>query len=494
MPDFGYLHDDGIFFVTAKSVASGHYRIESLPELPSQTKFPPLYPLYLSLIWKLNPNFPANLAVATGLSWLVLATSIVLALALYYREGFLEWRIWVFTGLVALNPYMILFGTRMFSEVFFICWVLAAFLVLSRDGIQAAAIAGIFAGCAYLSRTAGLVLLISVPAVLIWKREFRRAGAFALGMLPAVIGWSLWTRAHLPASSDPTLLYYADYMRYQSLNIGFDNLAVLLWKNIDQILYGMGSLALPKVADSLLVKILTQVIAFAMIAGVVRLVRRGAFTQYAAFGVVSLAVLLVWHFPPNERFVLPLFPLLAAGLVTELQHLGKMLRSAFSHRDASQRAMAAIFAAIALIVFGSAAALQGYVTWVFLHESAQSKVPKLNDERAAYSWISANLPRDAAILSYDDPLLYLSTGHRGNYLPLLSRWWYAEDHASIIGAYRNVAEYCRSRGLSYMLFTTEDLSRETGEEDRQAVEKSIRANPRLKEVFRSGMATVYKVE
>jgi len=58
MPEFGYLHDDGLFFVSAKSAAAGSYRIESLPEMPAQTKFPPLYPLYLSLIWHLNPHFP----------------------------------------------------------------------------------------------------------------------------------------------------------------------------------------------------------------------------------------------------------------------------------------------------------------------------------------------------------------------------------------------------------------------------------------------------
>ena len=50
-------------------------------------------------------------------------------------------------------------------------------------------------------------------------------------------------------SSDPTLIYYVDYLRYQFLNVGFDNLAVVVWKNVDQTLYGIGSLILPKVVD-----------------------------------------------------------------------------------------------------------------------------------------------------------------------------------------------------------------------------------------------------
>jgi hypothetical protein len=495
MPDLGYLHDDGVLFVSAKSIATSNgYRIPSLPEQPAQTKFPPLYPLYLSLVWWVNPDFPENLRLATLLSWLALGGTLVLAWRLYRRTGFSEPRTWVLVGLLAVNPYMILFGTRMFSEVFFTAWVLATLLVISRGGIRMAVLAGLLAGCAYLSRTAGIVLLISVPAVLIWKREWRRGIAFAATMLPAVIAWSVWTRANMAATPDPTLLYYTDYVRYQFLNVGLDNLGVVLWKNLDQVLYAIGSLAMPKVVDLLPVKILTQVIGIAMIAGTVRLVRRGVLIHYAAFGLVSTGMLLMWHFPPNERFVLPLFPLLAAGLVEELEHLAKMLWAGFRHREVGQRVVAGIIAIAAVAIFGTAAAMQGYVTLVFLHQSAQEKSAKLHDLKEAYSWISTNLPASATMLAYDDPLLYLYTGWRGNYLPLLPRWWYAEDHAAMIGAYRDLANYCRNRGLDYVLFTSQDLSREVGEEDRQAIERVVRENPRLKPVYQGGIVTVYKME
>ena len=494
MLDFGSLHDDGVLFVTGKSVAENSYRIPSLPEQPAQTKFPPLYPLYLSIVWRINPHFPANLELATLLSWIALAACLVLARRLYQVNGLSESRVWLLTALLAVNPYMILFGTRMFSEIFFTCFLLATLLAISRSGLRMAALAGLLAGCAYLSRTAGIALLISVPAVLIWKkRQWRSAAVFAAGMLPAVIGWSLWTRANMLPAPDQTLLYYTDYVRYQFLNVGMSNLSVVVWKNIDQILYGIGSLVMPKVADFLPLKILTQVIAIAMIAGVVRVARRGILVSYAAFAAVSTGMLLIWHFPPNERFVLPLYPLLVAGLVEELEHLGSMMRTAFRHRDLSQRMVAGIFAVLALAIFGAAAALQGFVTFVFLHQTAQEKTAKLHDLKDAYQWIETALPASANVLSYDDPLLYLYTGHRGNYLPLLPRWWYAEDHDAMIGAYRGVADYCRERGLSYVLFTSQDLAREVGEDDRQAIEKAVRENPRLTPVFQSGIATVYKL-
>src|SRR5271166_2035188 len=77
MPEFGKFHDDGLLMVSAKSLATGHgFRILSLPEQPAQTKYPVLYPLYLSIVWKLNPNFPDNLVWARVLNWILLIASL----------------------------------------------------------------------------------------------------------------------------------------------------------------------------------------------------------------------------------------------------------------------------------------------------------------------------------------------------------------------------------------------------------------------------------
>ncbi len=247
MSQFAYLHDDGLLFISAKSLAAtGSYRIPSLVENPAQTKFPPLYPLYLSFIWRLNPAFPDNLPLATCFSWMVLVLCLALSWMLFIRYGFPPARTALLVALLGLNPYMILFGCSMFSEVFFTCLVLAVFLALSRargqNGTGMVLLAGLLAGCAYLSRTAGIALLVSVPAWMIWNKQRRHAALFVAAMLPEVVGWTLWTRAHASPSSDQTLIYYTDYIRYQFLNVGLDNLAVVLWKNVDQVLYGMGSL------------------------------------------------------------------------------------------------------------------------------------------------------------------------------------------------------------------------------------------------------------
>ena len=89
MPRFGDFHDDSIYYVTAKSLAGGGgYRIESLPGEPAQTKYPPLYPLLLSIAWKFDPQFPRNLTIAAWISWLAFPAVLFQLPALFRRLEF----------------------------------------------------------------------------------------------------------------------------------------------------------------------------------------------------------------------------------------------------------------------------------------------------------------------------------------------------------------------------------------------------------------------
>jgi uncharacterized membrane protein YqjE len=498
MPEFGKLHDDGILFVSAKSIATGEgFRILSLPERPAQTKYPILYPLYLSLIWRVNGHFPDNLTTARWFSWPLLALCLALVWLYWSREE--DPRPAIVVAILAISPYMILFGCGLFSEIFFLCLLLACFLAARKEGLKMALVAGILAGLAYLTRTAGIALILSLPAWYLMgsggRREWRRALAFAAGMLPFILGWSLWSAAHkLPATST-TLAYYTDYVKFQFLNVGLDNLAVVLWKNIDALLYSIGSLIVPQVVALLPVKILTQVVAIAMISGVVRLARRGVAVPYALFALVSSGMLVVWHFPPTERFVLPIFPLLAAGLVVELERLAQMLRAAFRHKDISQRVVAGAFALIVVAIFGGALSLELFVTFKAMPDQAALDRARLLETRATYAWIAQHLPPGAGILSNDDPPLYLYTGHPGNSAPLMPRWWYSGDHEKIVGFFKDVVPYCRTRGFEYILATSSDMSRWTGEEDAPAVERAMQDNPQLERLYQAPSgATIYRIK
>lgn len=466
MPDFSDLHDDGLLFVSAKSLAQGQgYRIASLPERPYQTKYPPFYPWVLSWVWRVNPSFPANLVVCTFLCWLTLALCIGLSFVFYGQEPELKKYKWWMIALLGLCPYMAFFGARMFSEIAFTCLALATLLFLRRTGTAWVVAAGLMAAAAYMTRTAGMALIASSLILMASRKQWRNASIFAALTVPVVLGWNLWSRMHLPLVMDQNLMYYVDYMGFQKLNVGWDNITVVLWKNFDQILFGMGSLVLPKVFDSLPVKIIAQTISVAMIVGIVRLLKQGRCADYALFSLFSCAILVVWHFPPNERFVLPLFPLLLAGLFIEMEHLWRMLRGAFDRPKWGDRIVAAGFGGITASVLAVSIGLQFFMTFYIMQEISNQKRAKLAEHTKDYSWLRANLPQDASVFSFDDPLLYLYTGHTGSAKALLPRYWYAGVHPKPSDSAYDFSTFCQSHGLGYAYFTAEDAQRDDRIED-----------------------------
>ena len=422
-----------------------------------------------------------------------MVTVLCLGLAwLFYRQEQLP--VWPLAALLAISPYLILFGCRTFSEVFFTAWLLGTFLLARREGLTMAILAALCGGCAYLSRTAGLPLIVAVPAWYLWKRQRGQAVAFAATMLPFILGWMLWSRTHLLHTSDPTLIYYTDYFKYERLNVGLDNLHIVVWHNVDELLYRFGVLVLPSIFDGRLIHIFTQMIGVGMIAGIVRLARRGIAVPYALFAALFSAILLVWH-GIDERLVLPLYPLLIAGLFAELQHLYGAVRKALGHKDRSQRVVAAMFASLIAIVCLIALGIQAYLSFKGLDDDSASDRQQLIARREAYRWIADNLPPAALILSNDDPLLYLYTGHQGNgVFPLMRELYYGDKKAAILTAYRNVVPDARRRGLQYFYSSPNDLGRWASDAETAAeVQALVHSNPDLQPVFSNGSGTLYKI-
>jgi hypothetical protein len=312
-------------------------------------------------------------------------------------------------------------------------------------------------------------------------------------MLPFVAGWTTWTHLHQVSTSDPALIYYTDYFRYELYSLSLHDLPLFLWRNVDGLLFGLGSLILPNVVASFFAKTVAEVIAVAMIAGVVRMVRRGKGVLYALVAAGSCAQLLVWHFPPNERFVLPLFPLALAGLMTEMEHLYSMLRAGLRHRDAGQRVLAAgMLLAVASILTG-AIALQIYVGQVLLPEQQQAHRTANTGRLAAYDWIRAKLPQDALLLSSEDGLVYLNTGRHAMRRTLPPPYWYREDHAKIIDWMSNFRAFTREHGLTYLSFSGVDFRQGIASDDGEAIEKAIQSSPDLSPLYQTETAAVYRL-
>ncbi|MEO8099087.1 MAG: hypothetical protein ABI811_15395 [Acidobacteriota bacterium] len=501
LPTFGEFHDDTLYFVGAKSLAAGDgYRIASLPGQPPQTKYPPLYPLVLSAAWRFGPAFPANLQMAGWISWLAMPALFLLMPSLFARWGLSGRRMWLLLIVFALNPYVIWLSTELLTELPFLALALAAMILIERSReheapVAVALAAGIVAGLAYLTRSAGLALLPAGFLYLLLRgkgfRGRKKAIGFAAAMLPLMAAWIVWQQMHLTPTSDPSLTYYTDYAGYQRMNVSLQDFPLYLWRNLDGFLLGLGSLVIPKIVSSLLLKILAQSIAVAMISGVVRMVRQGRAELYAMFAAASTVLLLIWHYPPDERFVMPLWPLAFAGLLTELEHVTAMLRAARQHKDRSQRVAALGVMAGVVVIFGGALAYQIVVDVSFLPEDAASHRAQRVEQVKAFDWIHANVPGDAAFYAHLDPLLYLYTGHAATSRPLLPRYWYHEDHKAIVDYWGNVAEFARTHKLDYYYAPDVDLTHGLVEEDHQGIVKALEASPSLEKVYRAGEVTIY---
>jgi hypothetical protein len=196
MPHFGHLHDDSIYFVCAKSIAEGRgYRILSLPAEPFQTKYPPLWPLMLAAIWKLDPHFPENLHWGMALAWLMLPAFVALAWRWFRRSGFDIPLSTALCAMVAVSPCAVVLSAGLMSDLVFSVALLAALQAIeSADRSTRRALgAGALAAVAHLIKTAALPLAIAGPLWLTLRKKYRAAALMFGAMLPAIAAWTLWS-------------------------------------------------------------------------------------------------------------------------------------------------------------------------------------------------------------------------------------------------------------------------------------------------------------
>jgi hypothetical protein len=488
LPHFGVIQDDSLYFLGAKNLADGSgYRITSLPAQLYQTKYPPLYPLYLSLAWRINPSFPANLTLGLALSWLSVPAILVLMWFWCSRQGFSERRTWLLLVLVGLNPYIIFFACNIGSELFFLVFALAAMLVAERKGRWSPLIAGVLAGAGYLARTAGIALLPAAIVYFLLRRRPRAALWFTAGMLPAIAGWAIWCAIHAAPGQDLVTLCSTSYIRYQFLNVGWDNFGSVLWQNFDALLQSMGSMVFPQMLNGLAAVVILQPLAIFIVLGIVRMVRRGEGLLYALFAAFSAVMLLVWHYPPNQRFILPLAPLLLAGFCCSMSHLMQALRIAFRHRDRSQRVAAYAFTGWVTLVLATGFGLQIYMSSSVVPELFREDRDKTRAYSHLYDWIAANVPAGANLLWEHDVVLYLTTGHHALSRPIPSRHWYKYGFSRDMDYFRNIDEFAREQHVGYIAVST------AGPNPKPEPMRTISANPRLEKIHEESGGVVFRV-
>ena len=400
--------------------------------------------------------------------------------------------------LVAVNPYMLVFSSTLVSELAYTALMIAAMLLTERaanqDGAKAAIAAGVVAGLAYLTRSAGILFLVAGPLYLWMRHKRREAVLCGAAMLPFVAGWTLWTRLHQFPTSDPALIYYTDYFRYELYSISLRDLPLFVWRNVDGLLLGLGSLVLPNVVSSFVLKTVAQVIAIATISGVVRMVRRGqgrcAVRAPGGGQLRTIAGVAL----PAQRTIRPAAAAAGAGRADGGDGTPRLDAARWTSPSRCRTAVVAagMLLAVASVLTG-AVALQVYVGQVLLPEQEIAHRAANLGRLEAYDWIRNKLPQDALLLSSEDGLMFLNTGRHAMRRTLPPPYWYREDHAKIIDWMSNFRAFTQEHGLTYFAFSGVDFRQGITSDDGYKIQEAIRSNPDLSQLYQAEGATVYRL-
>ena len=207
--------DPVIYLSGAESLAKGEgYRFAAHAGSPRIGCQPPLQAAYLSLFWRLHPQFPQNVwLLYAGLVLCILAT-FILFYFLCCKNGLppLMAGLTILAWGLSLQWNTLLYG--LMSDILF--GLLGLILATYWLGTNAASasrrwfVTGILVALMYLSRTAAVAVMGVLGLVVAfrgWKtRKFGPLVAYLIPIVPTVFLWKFWT------GGTPG---YADYMRFR---------------------------------------------------------------------------------------------------------------------------------------------------------------------------------------------------------------------------------------------------------------------------------------
>ncbi|MFL5612841.1 MAG: hypothetical protein ACJ796_04195 [Gemmatimonadaceae bacterium] len=413
----GGFYDDAFYVILAKSLATGHgYRNLNLPGAPFATHYPPGYPLFLAVLWKIGPAFPANVVLFK------LANVVFLALVAGFAYRLGRERMGLTTGVTvvavivgtATTPALYL-SSMVLSETLFLALTLALLLRAERVTTRAvnarAAIGlGTCAGLLFLVRSQAIALIGAIALSYVVRRRWREAGA-AIGAAGLVmLPWLVWTAVH--DGSVPALMrgdygsyfaWFLDGVRERGLGIVLQTFTRNVPNICSQIVH-----RLQPPANPLSAVVASLCAALLGLLGIARLVRRAPVTMAFLGGYLVIAA--VWPFPPL-RFLLGVWVLLmlvlAAGVDVLIEGAPGATRLG-PHRVVIARAVGAL-ASIVLVGGIVAYNVRGYQRrwWATTEEaSARWIAPKI-------SWVGSHTDTSAVIATdHDEGAIYLYTGRR----------------------------------------------------------------------------------
>ncbi len=401
---FGSGRDDAVYMVTAKSLASGGgYRQENLPGRPYLTKYPPLFPLFMSIAWRVTPEFPRALQTASILQACLLPVYLALLLLMLRQLGFSWRRTFLVAALTFVSFGFVFLAVTLFSELLFGCFLLAAIWTTERsadsNSYRLALLGGLLTGLAYLTRNAALPMLAAVPIFFFLRRRLRLSLYFFACAVPIVAAWYVWGASH--AQAGVRAPYLDEYWRI----IGIRGLGPHL---LDQVTTLSGSISeafFSGILGILRGLPLYHLVFAAAIAGCVRIGQRQRWPLFLIFTGLYLIMIACWWFQGLTRLVIPVWPVLLAGVAEEASHFASLCALSIKRPRFKESPRWALIVLAICIVFWNDAA-----TWRKAASVLTAEREHGTRDEQAYTWIVQHAGPHAIVLAWKESVSYLYTG------------------------------------------------------------------------------------
>jgi hypothetical protein len=525
--NFGVERDDATYFSAAKALSSGQgYILPSFPVRLAATKYPELYPLLLTGVWKLDPHFPGNVMLAADLTLGFGCLALLFAFLLLRRwPGLGDWQALAVVALCAFTGYFLDLSASVLTDVPFMALTLGAIWLAegSSDAQEGTPVprrwsgwavlgAGLLAGLSLGFRSLGAAVVAGIGLAFLARREYRQLFWFSLSAGPVSL---VWLRPALMAMAHPTgprlavgpnasgwtqtLCYYTSYACNWGMDVsGPGALRAVVTTNLKGVIQQPGLYLLHPLATrpAIWSLVLVTLVSLAAYAGIVRYARASGWQAFPVAFLFYLLIIVPWPYTP-DRFLVVFQPLFFGGLWLEGRHfvalVGKHLRPPHT---IGERVTAAVMAVAGVALAATVAVNYAYAIPSKVAELGEANAKLLADKRGAYDWIREHAAPDARIIAYQDGLAYLYTG-RPSIAPIscLTQAFYLQDPRYAEHDAAHLDDVARYIGASYWLASKEDF-RLDGDTDYvvlQKRQKQLLAGSPLAFQSADGMIKLYDV-
>lgn len=408
---FGLHHDDGLYLVTAQSLAAdGTYSIKSLPTPIPQTKYPILYPLVLAPLLKIQPEISGNIRLLRMVSLVFAVAWFVLIYQFMARRYSPDFSC-IVLALVMISHYCIYMSASLLPDILFSLLCLASVILIdkaeeSRADWRQVVLASLVAGAAFWVSTKGIAVIFAGLLLFLMHRRWKKLLVFAGGAGVLCLPWLVWQRS-IQAPEDPILRYYSK-ASYAAGHI-FGNCSLAQATDV----VGTNAVWLARGLVNLFgINLMQGLHAFIIPFGLMLLAAigfwwsiRSRITAADLWFAIYIGMLLCWIWPPN-RYQVPLFPLF-------LGYVGLALRVMICQcpKILRPKAIVAGLIMVSLALSGWTSYRVAQVTW-----EKGSPAFEINDTpdnwqatKDLCAWIGRNTQPQAVIMANLDPVVYLLT-------------------------------------------------------------------------------------